>query len=48
LDGVPVVKLRIGVYGYFYPIAWNDVFDGSLTGAVESAEIEEVIERYDL
>ena len=48
LDGVPVVKLRIGVYGYFYPIAWNDVFDGSLTGAVESAEIEEVIQRYDL
>ena len=41
LDATPVVKLRIGVYGYFKTLAWGDVFDGSLAGAVEF-EIEEV------
>lgn len=42
LDATPVVKLRVGVYGYFKSLAWKDVFDGSLTGAVEYEE-EEVI-----
>lgn len=42
LNATPVVRLRIGVYGYFNPLAWGDVFDGSLTGATESEE-EEVI-----
>lgn len=26
----PAVSLRVGVYGYFHPIAWKDVFDGDL------------------
>ena len=42
LDAVPVVKLRIGAYGYFKDLQWSDVFDGSLAGAVEYEE-EEVI-----
>jgi len=44
LNATPVVKLRIGVYGYFNALAWGDVFDGSLTGATEFEE-EEVIAK---
>jgi len=40
LNATPVVKLRIGVYGYFKTLAWGDVFDGSLAGAVEFEEKE--------
>ena len=40
LNAMPVVKLRVGVYGYFHSLAWRDVFDGSLTRAVESEEEE--------
>jgi len=29
-NNCPAVRLRVGVYGYFYPIAWKDVFDGDL------------------
>ena len=38
LNAKPIVKLRIGVYGYFYPLLWKDVFDGSLMGASEYEE----------
>ncbi|MBI2851278.1 MAG: hypothetical protein HYX80_09640 [Chloroflexi bacterium] len=47
LNATPVVKLRVGVYGYFRGLAWHDVFDGSLVGAVES-EAEEVKTEGDL
>ncbi len=47
LNATPVVKLRVGVYGYFKSLEWKDVFDGSLTGAVEYEE-EEVITESDL
>jgi PRTRC genetic system protein A len=36
LHDKPVVKLRVGVYGYFRTLLWKDVFDGSLVGAVEA------------
>ena len=42
LNAVPVVKLRIGVYGYFEPLAWADIFDGCLFGAQENEEKEVV------
>jgi len=29
----PEVRLRVGVYGYFHPISWGEVFEGSLIGA---------------
>jgi len=46
LDAVPVVKFRIGAYGYFKTLRWSDVFDGSLAGAVEYEEVrEEVIPK---
>ena len=44
LNATPVVKLRVGVYGYFHSLAWRDVFDGSLVGAVEFEEEEVKIE----
>lgn len=47
LDRTPVIKLRAGIYGYFYPLAWNDVFDGTLTNALEF-EREEVINENEL
>lgn len=43
LDKTPIVKLRLGVYGYYLPLAWKEVFDGSLTGAAEYEEEKEVI-----
>lgn len=47
LHSTPVVKLRIGVYGYFMALSWKDIFDGSLAGASEF-EREEVINEHDL
>jgi len=44
LNSTPVVKLRVGVYGYFHSLTWRDVFDGSLIGAVEFEEEEVKIE----
>jgi len=42
LHATPIVKLRVGVYGYFQELPWGEVFDGSLTDAAEYEE-EEVI-----
>jgi len=47
LGATPMVKLRIGAYGYFQELPWNAVFDGSLTGAIEHEE-EEVISESEL
>ena len=47
LNETPVVKLRAGVYGYFYPLRWNDVFEGNLTDIVEF-EKEEVTAESEL
>jgi len=47
LKDIPIVKLRIGVYGYFHNLAWKDIFDGSLCGALEN-EIKEVIDEGEL
>ena len=46
LDATPIVKLRVGVYGYFKELFWSEVFDGSLIGALEYEE--EVITEGDL
>lgn len=47
LNATPIVKLRIGVYGYFRELFWSEVFDGSLAGALEY-EKEEVLSKDDL
>jgi hypothetical protein len=43
LGAIPIVKLRVGVYGYYAPISWGEVFDGSLVGAKEHNDREEVM-----
>ena len=48
LEGTPVVRLRLGVYGYYLPLSWRDVFDGYLMGALENEEEKEVIDKYEL
>jgi len=39
LDKTPEVRLRVGIYGYFHPISWGEVFEGSLFGAEDALEI---------
>ncbi len=41
LDAAPVVKLRVGVFGYFMGLSWKEVFDGTLAGASEQEEVKE-------
>lgn len=48
LDKSPVVQLRVGVYGYFYPVPWGDVFDGYLMGVEDWLEKKEVISEDEL
>ncbi len=43
LRKVPVVLIRVGVYGYFYYLKWKEVFDGTLYVAREP-EYEEVLD----
>ncbi len=31
----PVVKFRVGVYGYFMEVNWRDIFSGTIAGALE-------------
>ncbi len=47
LDATPVVRLRVGVYGYFKELTWNEVFDGTLAGAVEYGA-KEVMDECDV
>ncbi len=47
LEKTPIIKLRLGVYGYYLPLSWQEVFDGSLVGALENEE-KEVIGKDEL
>lgn len=40
----PTVQIRVGVYGYFMPLIWSDVFKGSLIGVRDFNEID-IIEQ---
>lgn len=42
---LPLVKLRAGAYGYYQPLIWSDVFEGSLTGSLEYAEKIEYVPK---
>jgi len=53
LNATPIVKLRVGVYGYFHELSWKDVFDGALAGAAEyeeevisESEVQNLAEAY--
>ncbi|MDP2729084.1 MAG: hypothetical protein Q8O55_01210, partial [Dehalococcoidales bacterium] len=38
LTGRTEVRIRVGVYGYFNMLRWDQVFQGQLSGAVEAPE----------
>lgn len=40
-DETPCVNLRVGVYGYWMPLKWSDVFSGELSGVVDVNDIGE-------
>lgn len=40
LNDVPVVQIRVGVYGNFYGVAWDKVFSGSLIGVEDAIEMD--------
>lgn len=42
LDDKPSVNLRIGVYGYFMPVRWEDVFEGTLAGVTDIYGLDEI------
>lgn len=44
LGKMPVIRLRLGIYGYFLPLSWRQVFDGFLNGATETEEKEVITE----
>lgn len=46
LNGRPQVRLRVGVYGYFHEIPWNQVFSGSLIGVDD--RLDDEVELADL
>lgn len=42
------INLRLGVYGYYQVILWQDIFDGSLEGCRDINEETEIVQdRYD-
>ena len=42
----PEVRLRVGVYGYFTPVAWDNVFEGEL-GSFRDLAVEDEEDRKD-
>lgn len=38
LDDEPVVQLRVGVYGYFLRVQWEEIFEGCLIGVKDYLE----------
>ncbi len=42
-ETLPVVRLRVGVYGYFQEIPWTDVFNGSLVGVTDAWDVTEAL-----
>lgn len=47
-NNCPAIRLRAGVYGYFYEIPWTDVFDGHLTTELLDIGCEDVGVSLDL
>lgn len=38
LHDEPLVQIRVGVYGYFFPVLWEDIFEGRLIGVKDFLE----------
>jgi hypothetical protein len=47
-NNCPAIRIRAGVYGYFYEIAWSDIFDGHLTSELLDIGSEDEDEPLDL
>jgi len=41
-NNTPAIRLRVGVYGYFYEVPWKDVFDGDLGPEMVDIGAEEI------
>lgn len=39
VDALPL-RLRVGVYGYYFPVTWTEVFEGHLSGALDMTALE--------
>ncbi len=37
----PSLNLRVGVYGYWQPVLWSEIFDGQLTGVIDVNQFSE-------
>jgi len=48
LDKEPQVRLRVGVYGSFHPVAWGEVFEGNLFGVQDALEIPLELDEYEI
>jgi PRTRC genetic system protein A len=48
IDTVPNLKLRVGVYGYYAPVLWGDVFDGKLGLADAPPRREKEVPDFDI
>lgn len=47
-ERMPVVALRLGIYGYWMPIAWGDIFEGHLQGVIDIFDMLKKDEQDDL
>lgn len=45
LDDTPALNLRVGVYGYFMPVRWSDVFQGTLSGITDVYGLDNVRDK---
>lgn len=48
LNQEPEIRLRVGIYGYFYSIPWSKVFDGELRGIKEIEGEDSWLQEYAL
>jgi hypothetical protein len=36
----PLINLRVGVYGYWAPVSWGEIFEGTLQGVADVVDLE--------
>jgi len=48
LNKVPQLQLRVGVYGYFHPLIWEDIFEGFPDGLIDDLVDEPTEEEIEM
>lgn len=48
LDRDPEVSFRVGVYGYFWPLSWNQIFEGPLNGVKDLSDNSKEVSAIEL